>query len=206
MGIPLGLVPSQTSAAHEVRRQASALSPAREAITPRSLALPHGPPREAASPHRVLQPSPYFSHCLSLSHRPRLPGLLRSGLALDAGEGEHCGWGRGRGLAGTACRWAWAPARGICALRAQDDCPGSCRGPQSWLLPRSTARSAPTPRGPLWLSLSPQSPHSHPVPASTAPADTRFLPRCLTRTWRLVGSQDRNVVATQGGLTAPEQS
>ena len=158
------------------------------------------------TPHRVLQPSPYFSHCLSLSHRPRLPGLLRSGLALDAGEGEHCGWGRGRGLAGTACRWAWAPARGICALRAQDDCPGSCRGPQSWLLPRSTARSAPTPRGPLWLSLSPQSPHSRPVPASTAPADTRFLPRCLTRTWRLVGSQDRNVVATQGGLTAPEQS
>lgn len=91
MGIPLGLVLSQTSAAHKERGQASALSTAREAITPRPLALPHGPPHEATFPHRVLQPSSYFSHCLSLPHRPRPPGLLRSGCPGDWPWGQERG-------------------------------------------------------------------------------------------------------------------
>lgn len=161
-----------------------------EAITPRPLALPHGP-REAASPHCLTAKSLFF--CLSLSHQPRPPGLLHSGLPGDWqwGQGRGCIVVGGRGetsqgqpVAGPGpSMWCW------CTVGASA-CLGSCQGPQPGR-PHTT-----------WSSLAVSEPMVSAFSSCAClhcPADPRFPPRCLTRTWGLVGSQDRNVVTTRGG-------
>lgn len=159
----------------------------------------HPGPWRCPRPSRGRLPTPSLTakslfFCLSLPHQPRPPGLLHSGLPGD------WQWGQGRGRTVVGGGGVTSRGQPVVGPGPQHVALVHCRCKMPVQAPAEVhSPVGPTPRGPLWLSLSPWSPPSRPVPASTAPADPRFPPRCLTRTRGLAGSQDRNVVTTQGG-------
>lgn len=192
MGIPLGLVLSQTSAAHKERgRHLPSLHVKPSHPAPGTAPWPSS---RGHLPYRVLQQVLIFLTVSPSPTRPRPPGLLRSGCPGD---------------------WPWGQERGSTVVGDGDEtCEGQpAAGPRPQHVALSALRNKMLLQAPAESTARQSAPPPTPgssLAVSEAAVSTFSSCACLhcpgrhafsswsTPPLGLVGSQDRNVVATRG--------